>query len=114
WRVTASQERGYTGDDLDVALGEAPLDPGVIEVDAEHRVPLSPERIGQRRLELRSLEVHRGAAGKVTKTPDRIVVDATHRGRGDVAGVDAHVCERIFKRIPGARELELRRSAAPA
>src|SRR5262245_45250008 len=99
WRVTGGQERGYTGSDLDVALGEAPLDPWVVEVDAEHRVPLRPGRIGERRLELRPLKVHRRATGEVTETADVIVVEVTHRDRGDIAGIDAHVRERVFEGI---------------
>ena len=37
-RVPGGEDRGDTGGDLAVAIGQAPLDGGVVVVDAEHGV----------------------------------------------------------------------------
>jgi hypothetical protein len=49
----------------------------------------------------------------VAEASDVVVVKVADRDRHDVAEIDADVRERILERIPGAGQLELRRTAAP-
>ena len=70
-------------------------------------------RVGLGRLELLPLDVDGHATREVTKAADMVVVKMAERHRHDVAGVDAHEREGVLEGIPGSRQLELGRPAAP-
>ena len=112
-RVTGSQKGSHARRDLGVAVGEAPVDRRIVEVDAEHRVPLGGGRIGLGCLELPPLDVHRHATREVTEPADVVVVKVAERHEDDVARVHADEREGVLERVPGPAQLELGRPAPP-
>jgi hypothetical protein len=68
WRVPGGEYRGHPGRDLRVAVGQAPVQRRVVEVDAEDAVGLDFGCAGQAEVQLGPLEVHRHAAGEVLET----------------------------------------------
>ena len=99
--VAGRQERCHAGRDLDIAVGEAPVDTRIVEVDPEDCVPLGRDRIRLGCFQFLALNVNRDSAREVPETTRVIVVEVTQRNRKDISGVDTDQGERILEGVTG-------------
>jgi hypothetical protein len=90
--VPVRRDGGDARGDLDVAVGQAPVDAVIVEVDAAQRQRLG-RGLGEREVQLAPLAVDRGVFGEPADAARVVVVQVTDGHDRHVARVDPDVLE---------------------
>ena len=97
------RDRGDARSELDVAVGEAPVDAVVVVVDAAQRLGLGRPH-GERVVELTALQVHRGVLGEPAQPAGMVVVQVAQRHRDHIVRVDPDQLERSLDGVAGVAD----------
>jgi hypothetical protein len=87
--------------DLAVAIGDAPVDPRVVEINPEDAVVFRAGRGRHAVVKLGLLDVHGHPSGEVLQPARVVVVQVADGNRADVGHVHACPGERLGQRLPG-------------
>ena len=103
--MPGGQDRGDTGRELDIAVGQHPGEPGVVEVDPEDAVSLGfGVRCGQAVVELAALDVHRDVAtGEVPHPAGMIIVQVRQRDHRHLLQGEPDLLDGLDERVTATR-----------